>query len=126
MLTSILTLLSVTYPLGLIIALWVLAQISRRFGEVTHRAPIYRWFYVSIVLAVPPFIVRLLALSLDDDGIDRLGGDAVEALLHDGPLTVCILLSVVICWRYWGWLVYAHDGQTPTPPAPQESSERLT
>lgn len=50
MVQPILTLLSAVAPLALIVSLWVMAQISRRFGEVTHRPPLYRGFYVSMAL----------------------------------------------------------------------------
>ena len=110
------TLLSTAAPLALMIALWVLAQISRRFGEVTHRPPLYRGFYVAMVLMSLPLVVRLLALGLTESDLDTLGGNAVEALAHDGPLAVGITIAVVVAWRYWGWLVYARDDQVAVPP----------
>lgn len=108
---NILTLLSVAAPLALIITLWVLAQISRRFGEVTHRPPLYRGFYVAMALMIAPMMVRFLAVGLPEDKSAEIGGNTPEVLYHDIPLAVSITLAVTIAWRYWGWLVYASDDQ---------------
>jgi hypothetical protein len=112
MLNNVFTLLSTAAPLALIILLWVMAQISRRFGEVTHRPPLYRGFYVAMILMLFPLVVRLLAIGLAEEARDDLGGNSVEALSHDLPLALGITLGVIIAWRYWGWLVYAHEGQS--------------
>ena len=113
MLDNVFTLLSAAAPLALIILLWVMAQISCRFGEVTHRPPLYRGFYVAMVLMLFPLVVRLLAIGLAEDARNDLGGNSVEALSHDLPLALGITLGVIIAWRYWGWLVYAREGQSP-------------
>ncbi|NDJ77675.1 MAG: hypothetical protein GYB65_15595 [Chloroflexi bacterium] len=121
MINSVFTLLSVAAPLALMFSLWVLAQISRRFGEVTHRPPLYRGLYVAIALLLSPLAVRLLALSMSEDDSADLGGNALGALMHDLPLAISITLAVVIAWRYWGWLVYAPEGQaTAAPPSSEQ------
>lgn len=116
---SITILLSVAAPLALILALWVLAQISRRFGEVTHRPPLYRGFYVAMGLLVCPLVVRLLAIGLSAEEAAELGGNSLIALAHNLPLVLGITLAVIIAWRYWGWLVYAREGQSPVSSTPQ-------
>lgn len=116
MIDNLPTLLSAAAPLALMITLWVMAQISRRFGEVTHRPPLYRAFYVALALLVFPLVVRLLALGLTAQQIADLGGNTLEAALHDLPLAASITLAVVVTWRYWGWLVYAREGQNPVTP----------
>lgn len=122
MTTDLLTLLSGAAPLATMVSLWVLAQISRRFGEVTHRPPLYRGFYAALVLLFFPFVMRLLAIGLSDGENVRLGSNSLEALAHDGPAALSVTLAVVIIWRYWGWLVYAREDQlratasVPHPP----------
>jgi uncharacterized membrane protein YphA (DoxX/SURF4 family) len=103
---SLLTLLSAAAPLALIMMLWVMAQISRRFGEVTHRPPFYRGFYGAMVLLLVPLGVRLLAIG-------GSGDSTIEELLYNLPLVISMTLAVIIAWRYWGWLVYAREGQAP-------------
>jgi hypothetical protein len=117
MVDNIVILLSVIGPLALVTLLWVMAQISRRFGEVTHRPPLYRGFYISLVLALVPLLLRLLAFGLSEGDVKELGGNRAAALLYDLPLALSITIAAVIAWRYWGWLVYAHDGQAPVTPA---------
>jgi hypothetical protein len=112
-LTHIATLLSAAAPLALMVTLWVMAQISHRFGEVTHRPPLYRVFFVAIGLTVCPLVVRLLAIGLTDRQSADWGDNSLEAAIHDIPLVLAITLSVVVAWRYWGWLVYAREGQSP-------------
>jgi len=109
-LAHITTLLSAAAPSALMLVLWVLAQISRRFGEVTHRPPLYRAFFVAIGLVIVPLAMRLLAIGLTDRQNSGWGDNSFEAALHDVPLALAITLSVVVAWRYWGWLVYAHEG----------------
>lgn len=113
MLNNVFTLLSTAAPLALIILLWVMAQISRRFGEVTHRPPLYRGFYVAMFLMLFPLAVRLLAIGLAEEERNNLGGNSLEAVLHDLPLALGITLGVIVAWRYWGWLIYAREGQSP-------------
>jgi hypothetical protein len=114
--SKVLTLLSVAAPLALILSLWVMAQISRRFGEVTHRPPLYRWFYVAQVLLISPVMVRLLAIGLSHRENQELGGNTLRALCHDLPLALSITLSVIVAWRYWGWLIYAREENDPVVP----------
>ena len=113
MLNNISTLLSVAAPLALMIALWVLAQISRRFGEVTHRPPLYRGFYMAFGLMLCPLTVRLLAIGLTATEHAERGGNSAGAALYDLPLALGMTLAVVVAWRYWGWLLYAREGQSP-------------
>lgn len=117
MLANLTTLLSIAMPVALIIMLGVMAQISRRFGEVTHRPPIYRGFYGAIFLLVFPLVMRVLAVGLTEEKRAELGGNTPEALLHDLPFALAITLAIVVAWRYWGWLVYAREGESPVPSA---------
>jgi hypothetical protein len=113
---DLLTLFSTAAPAALIVTLWVMAQISRRFGEVTHRPPIYRGFYAALVLTIVPLVIRLLAIGLTKRETADLGGNTVETLLHDVPLAISVSLAVILAWRYWGWLIYAREGQSPVVP----------
>ena len=120
LLDNVLTLLSVSAPLALMISLWVIAQISRRFGEVTHRPPIYRMFYIAMALLILPVGMRLLGISLTEQEQQDAGGNSIEALLHDLPIALSLVLALVIAWRYWGWLVYAREGESPVASRPSK------
>ncbi len=115
MLINFAILLSAAAPLALMVSLWLLAQISRRFGNVTRRPPLFRLFYFSVGLMVFPTLVRLLAIGMTEDQRAGLGGNSLGALAHDLPLAAGITLALVIAWRYWGWLIYASEGESPVP-----------
>jgi hypothetical protein len=117
MTTNLLTLVSVAAPLAIMISLWVLAQISRRFGEVTHRPPLYRGFYAALVLWIFPLVARLLTMGLTGSERDALGGNSLEALAHNGPAALSVTLAAVIAWRYWGWLVFAREDRLRVTPS---------
>ncbi len=110
------TLLSVAGPIALLIGLWVMAQISRRFGEVTHRPPHYRWLYLSMALVVLPLVMRLLALGQTPDELAARGSGRAETLLHDLPLVAALGLAAVIAWHYWNWLLFAKDATSNSTP----------
>jgi hypothetical protein len=90
-------------PVSIVVALVVMASLSRRLGEVTRRPPLYRWFLVGAALVGLSIVLRLSRI----DSSGRLGEQA--ALLYDVPLVVGLLVSVVVAWRYWGWLLYEQD-----------------
>jgi hypothetical protein len=96
-------LLSLVGPVSIVLALVVLASLSRRLGEVTKRPPIYRWFWVGAALVSLSIVLRLFTL----DSAGRLSAQA--ALLYDVPLVMGLLVSVIVAWRYWGWLLYEQD-----------------
>lgn len=96
-------LLSFVGPASIILALVVMASLSRRLGEVTRRPPLYRWFFVGAALVGLSMVLRLV--KLDSSG--QLGTQA--ALFYDVPLVGGLLISVIVAWRYWGWLLYEQD-----------------
>jgi hypothetical protein len=96
-------LLSLIGPASISLALLVLASLSRRLGEVTKRPPLYRWFLVGAALVGLSIVLRVLTI----DPAGRLGSQV--ALLYDVPLVMGLLVSVIVAWRYWGWLLYEQD-----------------
>lgn len=101
-------------PLAGIVSLWILAQISRRFGEVTHRPPFYRGFYLAMGLLVIPFFVRLLSVGQSARQRNASSSYSTSALLHDIPLAAAVTIGVVVAWYYWGWLVTTPEGRNPS------------
>lgn len=91
------SLLSVAGPISLIVAQVVMALLSKRLGEVTKRAPTYRWFFVSAGLVSISILLQLLGIVS--------GGEAAFAIVYDIFLTLGLALSVVIAWKYWSWLL---------------------
>lgn len=96
---NLLGLLGLVGPASLIVALVVIALLSQRLGSVTKRPPLYRWFFVSIGFIVVTVVARFANLN------DPAGQDNATALIGDLALAGGLSLSVVIAWRYWGWLL---------------------
>ncbi len=106
---NVLALLGVAAPLALIYGLYVMAQISQRFGSVTKRPPYYRWFYVSMALMLLPAAMRLLAPGTSDDGSGEIVESSIRAFLYTVPLVLSLAVALGAAWRYWGWLIHSQD-----------------
>ena len=96
---NMLALLALLSPASVIVALLVIAQLSQRLGAVTKRPPIYRWFYISIVMVVVAILSRAGAL------LWPVALEATTALLYDMLIMVALVISLVVAWRYWSWLL---------------------
>ncbi len=94
---SWLSLLGLFGPASIIVALVVIALLSQRLGAVTKRAPIYRWFFVSVALIAAGIVWRLFDLNM--------AYDFQTAMFYDIPLAVGLVIAVIVAWRYWSWLL---------------------
>ena len=91
--------------LGIVFALIVLAQLSKRLGLMTHAKPYYRGFYVAAVLLLVSTAVRFFNDFLLRQDTKQIGW----ILLYDGLPALAISLGVVVAWRYWSWLLAERD-----------------
>lgn len=94
--------------LSLILASWVLAQLSKRLGEVTKMPRYYRGFYISIAcltVAVMAHFLRMSVFLADEMGPPLLHEDAFYLVVYYIPLAVGMTLDLLIAWRYWSWLL---------------------
>ncbi len=91
--------------LGIVFALIVLAQLSKRLGLMTHAKPYYRGFYVAAVLLLVSTAVRFFNDFLLRQDTKQIGW----ILLYDGLPALAISLAVVVAWRYWSWLLAERD-----------------
>jgi hypothetical protein len=98
---NLLTLLGLCGPASIIVALIVLAALSQRLGAVTKRTPLYRWFFVSVVLIGVSVMSRLVNVGASD----AAGRDVLVAILDDLSLAIGLSLAVIVAWRYWSWLL---------------------
>jgi hypothetical protein len=89
---------SVVSLLAVLFLLYIFATLSRRLGEVTKMKPYYRWFYVAMALVVVAIIAA--ALRPPNDPHDLTG----YVLAYDLPLILAGIISLIVAYRYWGWL----------------------
>jgi hypothetical protein len=106
--SNVLTLMGLCGPASIIVALIVLALLSQRLGAVTKRSPLYRWFFVSVVLIGISVIARLVNLG----ATEALGRDVLIVMLDDLSLAIGLSLAVVVAWRYWSWLLSEQSKDT--------------
>ncbi len=93
--------------LAVFFSLFILANISRRLGEVTTMKPYYRGFYVAMGILLIPLMVRIVRSNV------VLSPEVQPALWRTPlfhlaafylPFAIAITISVIVAWRYWGWL----------------------
>lgn len=77
---------------------YMVAGVSARLGAVTGMRPTYRLGYVGAGLIGLAGVSRLV---LDF----ALTGATLRAVLYDVPLALGALMTALIAWIYWGWLV---------------------
>jgi len=92
--------LSVSGLAAVMVVLYILAALSRRLGAVTKMKPYYRGFYVAMAcLAVAIGVAVLwppLAAATPSD---------LSVYLFYLPLLLSGVISLVVAYRYWGWLL---------------------
>jgi len=104
---SALGLLALTYML------YILASLSQRLGAVIRMRPYYRGFYLSIALTLIAFVAHLMRSSVllaPEEGPPLLNNTIFYLLAYYLPLTLAVTISLVVAWRYWGWLLQERDG----------------
>jgi hypothetical protein len=92
---------------GVIYLVYIFSVLSRKLGSVTKMRPFYRGFYVAIGLIGLALVSSWLLLTV------RITPDLLPVAWRDETLylvifnatsAVAVTLSLVLAWRYWGWL----------------------
>jgi hypothetical protein len=104
---SLLTLLAVMLPVAITFQAVVLASLSQRLGAVTHRAPVYRWFYLAAGFSSTSALIYLWHIA--EGNISDAGGQGMEVVSYALPLLISVVISATVAWRYWGWLIHARE-----------------
>ncbi len=99
--------------LSVIYAFYILANLSRRYGEVIRMPPHYRGFYFAIgLVAVALFshLLRDMVLLDPEQGPAWLNSDRFYLLAFYLPLALAVTLAIIIAWRYWSWILKEQEG----------------
>lgn len=108
-----------TAPLGslsllaIIYAFYILANLSRRYGEVIRMAPYYRGFYVAMGLVAMAFLSHLMqdmVILAPDQGPAFLSDDWFHLLTYYVPLVLAVSVAIGVTWRYWSWILKEQEG----------------
>jgi uncharacterized membrane protein len=89
---------SVSGLAAVMVVLYILAALSRRLGAVTKMKPLYRGFYAAMMclaIAIGAAVLRQPMMPSDP---------SIYLFLFYLPLLLSGIISLVVAYRYWGWL----------------------
>lgn len=90
--------ISVSGLAAVMVVLYILAALSRRLGAVTKMKPYYRGFYVAmacLAVAIGAAVLRQPMMPSDL---------SIYLFLFYLPPLLSGIISLVVAYRYWGWL----------------------
>jgi len=101
------SLLGTVGTISLIILLFVLAKLSERFGSVVRMSPLYRYYYLSILLVLISATVQILAVRAESVTTIPVWVTAPWLLLlaYHLPLAIAVTIGLYVTWHYWSWLI---------------------
>lgn len=94
--------------LSVIILFFVLARLSERFGAVVKMRPLYRYYYLSLLLALVSATTHILTAKADSIATDNpswLTNLWFPLLAYHLPLTIAVSIAMYVTWHYWSWLI---------------------
>jgi len=101
------SLLGTVGTLSLIILFFILAKLSERFGSVVRMSPLYRYYYLSLLLALISATVQVLAVRAETVTTIPVWITAPWFLLlaYYIPLAIAVTIGIYVTWHYWSWLI---------------------
>lgn len=108
-----------TAPLGslslvaVIYALYILANLSRRYGQVIRLPRYYRGFYGSMAFFGVAFVSHLIQDSViiaPEQAPSLLTNDWFYLFTYYLPLALAVTLAIGVAWRYWSWILKEQEG----------------
>jgi len=96
---------------ALMYAVYILANLSRRFGFILKMPPYYRGFYMAMGLMGVALVSHLLRAStiLAESAPYPFAEDWFYLLTYYLPLAISVSVCLGIAWRYWSWLLKEQD-----------------
>jgi hypothetical protein len=95
--------------ISIIYALIILAQFGRKLGAVTKMQPLYKGYYVAVVLIGVALIIRFVRASVFWAPFATipplLNNPLFYLFFYHLPFAIGMSLSMGITWHYWHWLL---------------------
>lgn len=110
---TLITILGTFGTLSIIVLFYILARLSERFGSVIKMPPIYRYFYLAILLVLISYMANLLVTTtIITPGDSPIWVTAPWFLLlaYHLPMAIGLTIGLIITWRYWSWLITERNG----------------
>ena len=110
---TLITILGTFGTLSIIVLFYILAKLSERFGSVIKMPPIYRYFYLAILLLLVSYVTNLLVVRTiitPEDSPTWLTAQWFLFLAYHLPMAIGLAIGLIITWRYWSWLITERNG----------------
>jgi len=94
--------------LSIVFLLYILARLSERLGSVERMEPIYRYYYLALLLIVLAYVFHLLVVRVNltpENFPDWVLAPWFVLLAYYLPLAVGLTIGLVVTWQYWSWLI---------------------
>jgi hypothetical protein len=101
------SLLATAGTISLVILFFVLAKLSERFGSVVRMSPLYRYYYLSLFLALISATVQVFAVRAETVTTIPVWITTPWFLLlaYHLPLAIAVTIGIYVTWHYWSWLI---------------------
>ena len=106
--TFILALLGTLGTLSLVSMVFILAQLSERFGSVIKMSPLYRGYYVAMLFLFMSWLTHAVVAGATMEPAQApamINQPWFLFVTYHLPLAIGVTISLVVTWLYWSWLV---------------------
>lgn len=95
--------------ISLVILFFVLAKLSERFGSVIRMRPLYRYYYLALLLALISATAHILVVRAETAAATDIPSWATapwfSLLAYHLPLAMAVTIGIYVTWHYWSWLI---------------------
>jgi hypothetical protein len=95
--------------ISLIFLFFILGKLSERFGSVVRMSPLYRYYYLALILALISAAVQILVVRQTSSTPTDIPLWVTSAwfilLAYHLPLAIAVTIGIYVTWHYWSWLI---------------------
>lgn len=98
--------------ISLIILLFVLARLSEKFGAVVRMRPLYRYYYLALIIGLISVVVHIVVVRAAVSPMEFPAWITTPWFLlvaYHLPLAIAVTISVYVTWHYWRWLITEYN-----------------
>jgi hypothetical protein len=99
--------------LSVIVLFYILAKLSEKFGSVIKMPPIYRFYYLAILILLVGYVANLLVVRTivaPDNSSAWFATPQFLLLVYHLPMAIGVTIGLIVTWRYWSWLITERNG----------------